>query len=72
MITTLIRGRTYTNDVTDLKLYVIKKSYEDAKRVKIRGTLFNRYNGISYETKNYTIWKDKLKESNWKVVREDL
>lgn len=72
MITTLIRGRTYTNDTADLKLYVLKKPYEDSKRVKIRGSLINKNNDIVYETKNYTIWKDKLKESNWKIVREDL
>lgn len=64
----LIRGATYTNKVSDLAMRVVSIYYESDTVVKIRGVLFNKHNGIVYETKQFDLTKESIK--NWEFFKK--
>mgnify|MGYP005992448241 CR=1 FL=1 len=55
----LIANNCYTNNKTDLKLYIIKVSYYNDTYVKVKGSLLNKFDNTKYETRNYKLyWKN--------------
>ena len=64
----LIKGKTYTSDITDLSLWVLNVHYETNDYYKVKGVLINKQNHIIYETKNYKLFKDKI--SNWYALED--
>lgn len=59
---------TYTTDNSDLKVEVIKVSYQTPEYARIKINLYNKYNGIVYETrKNYKVLKKNI--SHWRKTR---
>lgn len=67
----LIKGRTYTNDVSDLAIKILNHVYYSSKGyVKFKGLLYNKRNGIVYETKNYKLDSDVPEKSNWRILNE--
>ena len=63
----ILQRYTYTNDMTHLALKVIRIQFIHPKYTKIKGILFNKYNGIVYETKNYSINNDLPRICGWKI-----
>lgn len=64
----LIKGQSYTCDATDLAIKVIANLYysNSKRQYRFKGMLYNKKNGIVYETKNYKIDKDIPKKFNWR------
>ena len=63
----LTRG-TYTTDNSDLAVEVIKVSYQTSEYARIKINLYNKYNGIVYETRsNYKVIKKRI--AHWKKGR---
>lgn len=58
----LIKNTTYTNNKTDLKLYILKVPYYNKEYVKVKGSLINKRNEILYETKNYKLYWENIKD----------
>jgi len=56
----------YTNSRSDLYLHVHAIYYESSLYYKIKGTLINKRNGISYGTKGYKINKTTIGQFNWR------
>ena len=68
MITSINRLRkntTYVTDNCDLAVDVIKVSYYNDTYIKFKGLLYNKKNGIPYETKNYKVYYDMI--SHWRI-----
>ena len=59
-------GKTYTIDIVDLALTILDTQDESSEYYKIKGKLFNKKNGIVYETKEYKIDKGVLEY--WKLI----
>lgn len=56
-----MQKRAWTSDNTDLALYITKVSYENNEYLKVKGMLYNKRNNIVYETKNYKLYKKRIK-----------
>ena len=66
----LIKGCTYTCDTSDLAIKVLNHVYYSGKGyVKFKGLLYNKRNGIVYETKNYKLDSDIPEKFNWRVFK---
>jgi hypothetical protein len=59
-------GKTYTNNLTDLSIKILSIHEETSDCYVVLGKLTNKKNHIYYETKEFTIAKENIK--NWKVV----
>lgn len=57
---------TWTNDKTDLELIISRVYHQGDEKVKVKGTLRNKRNGIVYESKNYSL-SVKFFEENQRV-----
>ena len=51
----------------DIDVECLKVQYVGPKYIKVKLKIFNRHNGIFYETGTYKIMKDDLK--NWELVK---
>lgn len=60
---TLVRAK-YTQHNSSLVVHVHKIRYQDQYKAKVRATLYNKFNCIVYEHKNYTLIKSQIK--GWK------
>lgn len=62
----LTRG-TWTADNSDLNVEILKVSYQKDTYARIKINLYNKHNGIVYETRaNYKVWKKNI--THWKKV----
>ena len=55
----------YEADNSDLAIDIFKIRYQSDKYAKVKATLYNKKNGIIYETKNYKLMKDLIK--HWRL-----
>ena len=60
----IFSGNTYTSENTDLAILVIKVRYRGEEYIKFKGKLFNKYNGIEYEHRNYKVYYNNI--THWK------
>lgn len=58
----IISEKKYTNNISDLAMDVIKVRYVGDDYIKFKGILFNKKNNIVYETNNYKIPRERLKD----------
>lgn len=63
----LQKGKSYTNDRTDLQIKILQIHYESTDYYKVRIVLSNKKNGIIYEMKNIKLMKDGA--ADWYEVR---
>ena len=52
----ILSGNTYTADNTDLAIFIEKVRYRGDEYIKVKGKVFNKYNGIVYERKNLKLY----------------
>lgn len=62
----LQKNKVYTNNKSDLKLYIIEVSYYNDTYIKVKGSLLNKFNDIKYETRNYKLYWKNI--SDWYTV----
>lgn len=62
----LHRNVSYTNNKSDLKLYIINVSYYNDEYIKVKASLINKFNDIIYETRNYKLYRNNI--NNWYVL----
>lgn len=53
-------GIDYITDNSDLLFRVHKVQYINDECYKVKGSIFNKRNGIHYETKNYKLLKSRI------------
>jgi hypothetical protein len=62
----LTKGKYYTNNYSDLMIYISQIYFQNDEYIKIKGLLFNKNNGILYENKSYKLYWDNIK--NWEEI----
>ncbi len=60
----IVKG-VYTADNSDLAMKIIDVRYQSSVYAKVKATLYNKINGIFYETKNYKLIKEQIK--HWRL-----
>lgn len=61
----MIKG-TYTTGASDLAITIVKIHHIGKTYVKVWALLYNKYNHIIYETKNYKLIKKNI--SHWRLL----
>jgi hypothetical protein len=64
----IVNGCYYTNDRSDLKVFIVKVQYKNSDYIKFKGILINKKNNIVYETKNYKVSNTAI--SSWYKIKE--
>lgn len=60
----LVKGGKYTNDTSDLLIEIIRIYYQSDEYYKVYARLKNKRNGLVYETKAFTLYKNLI--TSWR------
>jgi hypothetical protein len=60
-------GKTYSNDISSISIIIHKIFFEHKDYFKVRGSIIAKSNGDVFETKNYKLYKNRIKD--WDIVR---
>jgi intracellular septation protein A len=53
---------------SDLAVHILKIYFQNDKYYKVKATLFNKINGIVYQTNNFKLYKKNI--SHWKRLEK--
>lgn len=66
----LEKGKTYTNDISDLAIRITSNIYGGKTSYRFKAVLFEKRNGYVVETKNYKLDKSVPEKHGWYELKE--